>query len=32
MDEEYGSERLYGPKRCSARLRMLSKEVDDVLF
>ena len=31
-DEEYGSERLYGPKRYPPTLRMLSKEVDDVLF
>ena len=29
--DEYGSERLYGPKRYPVRLRMLSKEVDDVL-
>ena len=31
-DEEYGSERFYGPKRYPPTLRMLSKEVDDVLF
>ena len=31
-DEEYGSERLYGSKRCPTKLRMLSIEVDDVLF
>ena len=30
--DEYGSERLYGPKRYPVSLRMLSKEVDDVLF
>ena len=30
--EDYGSERLYGPKRYPESLRMLSKEVDDVLF
>ena len=30
--DEYGSERLYGPKRYPESLRMLSKEVDDVLF
>ena len=30
--DEYGSERLYGPKRYPKTLRMLSKEVDDVLF
>ena len=30
--DEYGSERLYGPKRYPVTLRMLSKEVDDVLF
>ena len=29
--DEFGSERLYGPKRYPASLRMLSKEVDDVL-
>ena len=29
--DEYGSERLYGPKRYPASLRMLSKEVDDVM-
>ena len=29
--DEYGSERLYGPKRYPESLRMLSKE-DDVLF
>ena len=30
--DEYGSERLYGPKRYPESLRMLSKEVDDVMF
>ena len=30
--DDYGSERLYGPKRYPTTLRMLSKEVDDVLF
>ena len=30
--EDYGSERLYGPKRYPESLRMLSKKVDDVLF
>ena len=30
--DEFGSERLYGPKRYPASLRMLFKEVDDVLF
>ena len=30
--DEFGSERLYGPKRYPESLRMLSKEVDDVLF
>ena len=30
--DDYGSERLYGPKRYPVTLRMLSKEVDDVLF
>ena len=29
--DEYGSERLYGPKTYPVALRMLSKEVDDVL-
>ena len=29
--DEYGSERLYGPKRYPESLRMLSKEVDDVM-
>ena len=29
--DEYGSERLYGPKRYPVFLRMLSKEVDDVM-
>ena len=29
--DEFGSERLYGPKRYPSSLRMLSKEVDDVL-
>ena len=29
--DEYGSERLYGPKRYPVSLRMLSKEVDDVM-
>ena len=30
--DDYGSERLYTPKRYPESLRMLSKEVDDVLF
>ena len=30
--DDYGSERLYGPKRYPATFRMLSKEVDDVFF
>ena len=29
--DDYGSERLYGPKRYPVFLRMLSKEVDDVM-
>ena len=29
--DDYGSERLYGPKRYAVFLRMLSKEVDDVM-
>ena len=30
--DDYGSDRLYGPKRYPVTLRMLSQEVDDVLF
>ena len=30
--DDYGSERLYGPKRYPTTLKMLSKKVDDVLF
>ena len=30
--DEYGSDRLYGPKRYPVTLRMLSEEVDNVLF
>ena len=29
--DDFGSERLYGPKRYPSSLRMLSKEVDDVM-